>query len=213
MATTAHDVAAKLILEQHAAHRSIDKMQLQKLLYLVQAVHLAATGAPAFREPLLAYANGPVVEAVESTYREATAGPTPLPSPLGGHPERLDGAVVSSIRTVLKHFGAWEAPNLERYVKRGNPNPWRQARGDVPERAPSRAVVELEQIEAWITGRGVDPNGTRDVHWQPSDEDLAAARTRAVDARDLGILDATVPAELLAAARQVLAGRPDASSS
>lgn len=212
MATTAHDVAAKLILEQRAAGRPIDKMQLQKLLYLVQAVHLAASGGPAFREPLLAYANGPVVEAVESTYRDATIGRTPLPRPLGGDPERLNETVVDSVRTVLEHFGEWGAPNLERYVKRGRPNPWRGARGDVPDGAPSRAAIEQAGIEAWIVARGINPNGTDDIHWEASEEDLAAARVRADAARARGILGPGIPGDLLAAANEVLADAHDVSA-
>src|SRR5688572_2701782 len=96
-----------LIQEQHAAGRSIDKMQLQKLLYLVQGASLAFYGEPAFREPIAAYANGPVVPGVEETYRGQTAGRAPLTQPVGGRPESIPRPVQDIVRSVLRHFGGW----------------------------------------------------------------------------------------------------------
>lgn len=161
---TAHDVAALLIAEQHAAGNPIDKMQLQKLLYLVQGAHLELWGTAAFREPILAYAHGPVVRVVEDTYRPVTEGTEPLDQPLGGRPDRLPPEVVESVRLIVQHFGTWTAPNLESFTKRSGA-PWHAARENVPPGAPSSEEIPIEAIARWFRQHGVNPQpvGTTDA--------------------------------------------------
>ncbi|HET9441993.1 MAG TPA: type II toxin-antitoxin system antitoxin SocA domain-containing protein [Acidimicrobiales bacterium] len=137
MTISAHDVAAALIERQLEAARPIDKLQLQKLLYLVQGVHSACWGAPAFREPIHAYRNGPVVRVVEETYRNATGGMTPLSDPMGGHPERLPFETADTVETVLRHFGSWTGPNLEAYTKRPGSPGGRSAATSLPASSPT----------------------------------------------------------------------------
>lgn len=157
---TAHDIAALLITEQNAIGHPIDKMQLEKLLYLVQGAHLELWGTPAFREPILAYRNGPVVREIEATYREATEGTEPLSHPFGGHPERLPDQTVETVHLVLQYFGTWTGPNLERFTKRKD-SPWRKARGDLPADAHSDMPIEVEHIAAWFRRHGVNPEPPR----------------------------------------------------
>ena len=154
---TVHDVAALIIAQQHEAGRSIDKLQLQKLLYLVQGAHIAQEGTTAFRAPFRAYANGPVVEQVERTYREFTERTSPIPEALGGDPGRVDIAVADTVRLVLHHFGGWTGPNLERFVKKPM-SPWRATRGDLPPGAHSRHEISLREITAWFVTQPLDPN-------------------------------------------------------
>lgn len=53
-ATSALDVAAFIIEEQHKAGRTITLEQLQCLLYLVQGAHLMFWDEPAFNDPIIA---------------------------------------------------------------------------------------------------------------------------------------------------------------
>lgn len=182
MAVSAHDVAAMLISEQVASGQTIDKMQLQKLLYVVQGANLEFWGEPAFREKLLAYRNGPVVRDVEATYREATAGRVPLQRPFGGDPNRLDDQVVETVRAVLRYFGAWDALSLERYVK-SDDSPWLAARAGLSSDAASDAEIPVDGIREWFHRRGVDPTAAIVEHWDASpqerydaDERLRAAK-------------------------------------
>jgi uncharacterized phage-associated protein len=154
---TVHDIAALVIEEQHRAGRPIDKLQLQKLLYLVQGAHIALAGTTAFRASFKAYANGPVIEEVESSYRNVTTGRDPLPGPVGGDPSKVDPDVAETVHEVLRLFGGWEGPNLERFVKKKGA-PWRIARGDLPAGAQSRNEISLRDITEWFVTHRVDPN-------------------------------------------------------
>jgi uncharacterized phage-associated protein len=203
MPTTAHDVAAMLISEQQAAGRTIDKMQLQKLLYLVQGANLEFWGEPAFREKLLAYRNGPVVRDVEATYRDASAGRTPLERPLGGQPERLDSQVADTVRTVLRYFGTWSGPNLERYVKAPD-SPWRRARSDVPTNASSDAEIPVSMIAEWFRLHGVDPNPTKARPWAATAEERRAADERLRRAKAHGAFVPSVTPETREIAQRAL---------
>lgn len=177
MPSSAHDVAALIIDEQRAAGRSIDKLQLQKLLAIVQGANLVFWGERAFRDPLLAYRNGPVVPAVEVTYRTVIDGRESITSPLGGQPSRLPPEVVETVRTVLHHFGTWTGPELERHVK-GPDSPWQAVRNDLPSSASSKAEIPAELMRDWFVRRGIDPNPpTADV-WQATDDDRRASRSR-----------------------------------
>jgi uncharacterized phage-associated protein len=172
---SAHDVAALIFEEQDVHGRTVDKMQLQKLLYIVQGAHLEFWGEPAFREDVRAYRNGPVVEAVESTYRTASEGTDPLPGALGGNLEALDADRVDTVRTVLGYFGLWPASGLERYVKRGPDNPWVLARdraGVSLDDMHARPRMESADIGAWFHKRGIDPNQPRPRSFTPSEEQL-----------------------------------------
>lgn len=180
---TVHDVSAAIIERQHAAGRPIDKMQLQKLLYLVQGGHLRRTGRPAFRADFLAYRNGPVVPQVEETYRDLADDRAPLDRAAGGYPERLEADLQETVDIVLELFGGWTAPNLEHYSKRAH-SPWRVARGDVPNGQPSTNVIPLADIARWFLTRPLEPNGAggrglperAEQLEREADEDIAAGR-------------------------------------
>lgn len=153
---TVHDIAAFLIEEQVAADRPIDKLQLQKLLFLVQGAHIGMAGTTAFRVPFLAYAHGPVIEQVEQTYREFTDGRHPIPRPLGGDSSNVDPEVQETARFILEHFGTWTGPNLEAYVKKPG-SPWTRARVGIAKGAPSRNEIPLRDITRWFVTRPVTP--------------------------------------------------------
>ncbi|HEX7166693.1 MAG TPA: type II toxin-antitoxin system antitoxin SocA domain-containing protein [Acidimicrobiales bacterium] len=173
---TAHDVAAMLIEEQTAAGRTIDKLQLQKLLYLVQGAHVAFWGERAFREPILAFQHGPVVASVERSYREAF-GDADVDQPLGGDASRLSHELVDTVRTVLRHFGTWTGRNLTSHVKKAG-SPWHQARGSRPESDVGRDEISLDAIRSWFTTHGLDPARRRDEVWDATEEERAAADAR-----------------------------------
>ena len=122
----AHDVAALIIREQLAAERPIDKMQLQKFLYIVQGAHFTLWDSPAFREPLSAYRNGPVVKNVESSYRVAFPNTWEIDHAIGGDADRVPESVRDSVDMVLDCFGMWTGPELEAFTKQPGA-PWHAA--------------------------------------------------------------------------------------
>ena len=166
----AHDVTALIITEQHSAGRSVDKKQLQKLLYLVTAAHYAMWGDRAFREPIHAFKAGPVVKPVEISYR--TGDGYVIDGPLGGSPDRVDKRRRATVRFVLDHFGGWTADNLERYIKRTPDSPWNEVRGELPRTAPSDVEIPQNLILAWARRNPVVP--AHSVADSGSDLDLAS---------------------------------------
>jgi uncharacterized phage-associated protein len=192
-----------VISEQHAAGRTIDKMQLQKLLYLVQGANLEFWGEPAFRENLLAFRNGPVVHDVEATYRDASLGRAPLQRAIGGHPQRLDGQVVDTIRTVLRYFGTWTGPNLERYVKSLD-SPWQLARTGVPADASSDVEIPLPAVAAWFRRHGVNPSPPGHQPWEANAEERQAADGRLRQAKAFGAFVPSVTPDLREIAERAL---------
>jgi len=169
---TVHDVAAALIGGQTAAGRTIDKMQLQKLLYLVQGGNLARTSRPAFTATIRAYKYGPVVTEVEDTYRSVVSGTSPIERPLGGDPARLDPATVEVVADVLAAFGEFTGPNLEKFTKKPR-SPWHLARPGLDPGAPSRNPIDVNDIADWFAEHPLDPNGSS-VYAPTRDVDLDA---------------------------------------
>jgi uncharacterized phage-associated protein len=70
---SAHDVAEEL----RRRHPDLGDVKLHKLLYYVQGWQLAATGSPAFREPVEAWVNGPVVADLWADERHQRGRPAP----------------------------------------------------------------------------------------------------------------------------------------
>ena len=50
----------------------METSKLQSLVYLCQGWHLAMTGAPLFREPIEAWAEGPIVPELHALYADET---------------------------------------------------------------------------------------------------------------------------------------------
>lgn len=167
-----HDVAAALIERQHAQGRTIDKMQLQKLLYLVQGASIARTAKPAFRAAIRAYKHGPVVREVESTYRDVCANADPIPRVLGGNPAKLEPELSAVVDEVLDVFGTWTAPNLEKHTKDSG-SPWRRARGSTPDGQPSSTEIALKDIVSWFVTHPIDPNAGEETRprYEPGSPD------------------------------------------
>ncbi len=152
----AHDVAAYIINEQHKADRTVDKLQLQKLLYLVLGAYYELWGESAFPNVFRGYANGPVVREVERTYHDASVGKNPIPHAIGRHPEDVSPELGETVALVLDQFGTWEGPNLEKITKRPG-SPWCQARGDLLEGAHGSDPIEREWIVKWFREKDTLP--------------------------------------------------------
>lgn len=159
---TAHDVASLMIQKSSARGKLLDKMQLQKLLFMIQGVHLMLWNTPAMTERFLAYQRGPVVRGVEQTYRDAVKGVEPITQPIGGRPEAVSAEVSASIDLVLDTFGSWSAIELEAHVKTDG-SPWRIARGDLDPSEASNAPIDVDAIRAWFAGRPLVADGSASV--------------------------------------------------
>jgi uncharacterized phage-associated protein len=118
--------------------RSMTAMKLQKLIYYAQAWHLARTGEPLFREPIEAWANGPVVRDLYDRHR----GQFSLNTWPVGDPDVLSDAERSTIELVLDTYGAKDAQWLSEQTHAEAP--WRAARGGIPDGVRSSTIIDRD---------------------------------------------------------------------
>lgn len=109
----------------------LDGLQIQKLCYLVQANHLAATGLAAFLEPVEAWANGPVIDKLYQQHKRQ-----PLITTIPGDPTEVDDTLTDIINEVIGEYGHWSGLQL-RALTHGQP-PWLDAREGLAPDARSR---------------------------------------------------------------------------
>ncbi|RYZ84309.1 MAG: DUF4065 domain-containing protein [Proteobacteria bacterium] len=102
--------------DEPIATSDITQMKLHKLLFFVQGFSLALLGRPAFSEPIVAWAHGPVVNDIYSLFR--THGKDVIPAPteedvpdLPTEDEELAG-VIDEVMDVYGQFSAWKLRDL-----------------------------------------------------------------------------------------------------
>ena len=156
---SAHAVTALILQEQDDAGRNVDKMQLQKLLYLVLGAHYALWGTKAFKESPVAYRNGPVFPNVEASYRDASTEMV-ITSSLGGDPDAVPDEVAGTVRLVLEYFGQWDARGVENFTKQPG-TPWRTVRRGLPANAVSDIPIDESLVVSWFRQHGVNPRPPR----------------------------------------------------
>lgn len=92
---------------------NITNLKLQKLLYYAQGFSLVWNEAPLFEEPIEAWAHGPVVRSLYSTY--STSAAKPLPTPREFDPGTIDPQtreLLEEVYQVYGQFSAWGLRNL-----------------------------------------------------------------------------------------------------
>lgn len=147
--STANDIAAYLI-EQRP--NQLSQMHLHKLLYFVQAGHLSWFGSAAFAEEIQAWQHGPVVPKVFYNAH----GRDPIDKPNRGDSGLLDEQVQYTVDKVLDLLGDETAGALRNLSHRTKP--WLQARGDIPESAPSAETISPASIRDFHRRAGVVPS-------------------------------------------------------
>lgn len=167
----AHDVAALIIKSQRAGGRTVDKMQLEKLLYFVDGAHLQLWGTRAIRETPRAYKRGPVYRNVEETYRHLPHDD--ITEPIGGRPDQVPSAIAATVDLVLRRMGSWDALTLEGACKAPD-SPWRAARKGIPDSEPSSEQLDVSDMSKWFHAHGL-PAASNDGPPPEMDQFLAAA--------------------------------------
>lgn len=116
-------------------------MRLQKLLYYVQAWHLAVTDEPLFDDQIKAWRQGPVVPQVWHTRQDEE---TRRPSVQDTEHVHLDDLASDLIDLVLMNYGSLSGEELS--VLTHAERPWLDARGDLPEDAHSQEPVSTDAM-------------------------------------------------------------------
>jgi len=111
MSVQALDVA-NYFLAIKADDEVVTNLKLQKLLYYAQGFHLVIEGEPLFRQPICAWAHGPVVPSVWRHYGRGAAALEPKPD---FDPEVIPEAsreLLDEIHEVYGQFSAWRLREL-----------------------------------------------------------------------------------------------------
>jgi uncharacterized phage-associated protein len=141
---TINDAADYIILKLDAGGEAITNLKLQKLLYYVQAWHIALHEEVAFPGRFQAWIHGPVSRTVynrfcasKSLYSEITVSDiTP-----GFNPEVIDQRRRFHIDRVLDAYAAFSGSELEEMTH--NEEPWRAARQGY--RPSERCEVDIDE--------------------------------------------------------------------
>lgn len=116
----------------------IDAMSLQKLLYYVQAWHVAITDEPLFEERFKAYRDGPVVPQVWHA-RKGMETRRATDQEIDGI--SLDDETSDLIDLVLTTYGSMSGDELSALTH--VEHPWREARGELPPEAHGSTEISL----------------------------------------------------------------------
>ena len=159
---TVHRVADYFLVRAEEWGQRLGHLKLQKLCYYAQGFHLAFRREPLFREPLRAWAYGPVVRELWDDHRYAR-GPLPVPEALD------EGAFTPEQRkfldSVLDRFVEYPAIELARRTHREAP--WRDA---YERRKHSRDdVITHESLREWFRPRFAELD-TAEAPPPPSEE-------------------------------------------
>lgn len=124
----------------------LNHLRLQKLLYYVQAWHLAAFGRPMFRERIEAWCNGPVVADLWPHFKRFGYSSI-LPEESDPVPglSRDEQAFVRSVWDEYKRYSAIRLSEMTH-----NEDPWRNARGDLPADARSSVEITADSMRAYF---------------------------------------------------------------
>ena len=130
---------AKYILEKQGR---MSTWKLQKLCYYSQAWHYTWTEKPLIEESFQAWRNGPVCPELYFAHKGIfMISADELPK---GDPSKLNADEKDSVDVVLKNYGDREPLDLRNQTH--FEDPWKNARGNLPEDAVSHNVVTLESM-------------------------------------------------------------------
>lgn len=140
--STAETIADYVLCRFRDHGAPISHLKLQKLLFYIQAWHLALYEAPLFEDRFEAWIHGPVVRRLYTKYKDFGWKPImdlpqcpDIPSEIRDH-----------IDEVLHVYGDFSAEDLEYMVHRERP--WILARGDLHPVEPSNAPIdEIEMMK------------------------------------------------------------------
>ena len=137
-------VANYILWSQHESGSFISNLKLQKLLYYVQAWHLAVFNKPLFAAKFEAWVHGPVIPELYRQYREYGWRNIDAEVEKPDLPANLE----AFIEEVLDEYGPLDARRLEYLTHREDP--WRDARkGLTPEEPCTCVIDEAEMAECY----------------------------------------------------------------
>ena len=119
-------------------------LKVQKLIYYAQGWSLAYFDTPLFRETLEAWVHGPVAPSVWDQFKEFEWKSLPV--------QRLTRKIAAPhadlLAAVSGKYGIFSAKKLENMTH--NEDPWKAARGDLPDHARCRNAISVEHMKHYF---------------------------------------------------------------
>jgi uncharacterized phage-associated protein len=141
---TVDDVADFILCRFREKGESVDHLKLQKLVYYVQAWHLALFGEPLFTGEIQAWIHGPVQPQLYSRFKEWRWRPIVLEDLKC--PD-LPKEVCDHIDEVLSVYAGFSGDELESIVHQEEP--WLKARRGLPALEPSHNIIGENEMEVF----------------------------------------------------------------
>jgi uncharacterized phage-associated protein len=157
----------------------LSHLRLQKLLYYVQAWHLAARNKPLFPGRIEAWTHGPVVEEVYYEFKHY--GYQSIPPQQGAEAASLSQQDKTFIQSVWEAYKRFSASALRDKTHREAP--WRDARGDLGPNDRSDAEISHDAMRRFFQPRmnqwifATHPEVKNDL-WVQSRQAMEAGRVK-----------------------------------
>ncbi|WP_109117046.1 type II toxin-antitoxin system antitoxin SocA domain-containing protein [Azospirillum sp. TSO22-1] len=139
------------------AHKPLTPLEIQKMLYFLEGLHLALVDAPLFDENFQAWKFGP---ALPSVYRrlkrfgDGPVSPAVIDTRLGS---TLSESVLGMIRLVYDVFSKFDAPTLVGLTHLPG-TPWAIVRNEkgIPRGENSEEPIDIELIADWFKSKWLE---------------------------------------------------------
>lgn len=117
--------------------RPISNLQLQKILYYIQGAFLAEKGEPYFREPVLSWRYGPVVENEYRNYRTFISDEITPDSPYNPYPDFDEDMIYKDDKNIIQRICKVKSKrNGNQLINDTHAEaPWQKTHGDGSEMA------------------------------------------------------------------------------
>lgn len=139
-----HDVAAAILKELGV----MDAMKFEKLLYYAQAWKLAISNEPLFASEVQAWQYGPVVPDVYRHHARSNS----VVDWNRGNPDHISPTSRRLVSMVCSEYGHLSSYQLSQRTH--TESPWLDARGDLPEDAPSKEPITQEAMARYYRRHG-----------------------------------------------------------
>lgn len=148
--TTASKVADYLILKSIKEHSPITNKRLQKLLYYIQAWHLALNKKPLFSDKIEAWIHGPAIREVYEAYKSNVANPITVVANKDIDKE-LGNDTTKFIDRIFNAYAKYDTPTLE-YMTHAE-SPWQDARRGLEFNQSSDNEITQDSMKNYFVSR------------------------------------------------------------
>ena len=145
--TTSGAIADYFIWLANETGSFLSNLKLQKLVYYAQAWYLALHEQPLFDEDFEAWVHGPVIPVLYQEYKKFAWKPIlkDVESP------KFSNQVDEFLTELTQVYFACDAFELEQMTHLEDP--WIEARGNIPQDAPSNAIISKEAMKEYYQKR------------------------------------------------------------